>query len=215
MFANSNRSLIGRAYHRKKNREKAEVKNTEETIELIRTVIQKATENPNDKHHRSRPRTSHAKMAVKDEYNETIAEIHKRFRTVRKEYKSESSRASPSDTPASHERNYLLGSGIHPSNINHPLHNMLPVTTKLTTATATSTSTSATHRGSLQIPINTRSTLCFPAILNPDIRTNFLSVHEMDCQYGSVLFTPDRAYILKSNKMATSIEGTGTFINVQ
>ena len=87
------------------------------------------------------------------------------------------------------------------------------LTTRMTTNTATSSTSSATHVGTLQIKTNRNKILKLPAVANPDITQNLISVHDIARKYGASFFRPHTAEVVNTETIPSTVLATATTHN--
>ena len=104
-----------------------------------------------------------------------------------------------SDEDTCEGKQYALDSGAHPSHVSKPTPNMKPLRKIIRTNTATTITPPATHKGMIHIPTSTNRNIRIPAISNPAMRSNLLSVHDIPKQWGEVRFTPTQATVLDTS----------------
>ena len=88
---------------------------------------------------------------------------------------------------------FILDSGAHPTHLTRPTRHMRKTLHAAHTATATTTRSKCTHHGKTTIRTNKNIRLQVPAVANPAITTNLISVQDLARLNGNVLFTRNKA----------------------
>ena len=99
------------------------------------------------------------------------------------------------ELPQDDNSTYALDSGAHPSHVKHPSRTMRKLHIPIPTHTATNSKTNATHYGHVQIQTSNNATMTLPAVANPALKKNLLSVNDIARQWGQVTFYAKRAAI--------------------
>lgn len=95
---------------------------------------------------------------------------------------------------------YILDSAANPTQVIKHTKTMNKLTSPLLTLTSTSANHDATHSGTLQIQTDLGHKVSLPAIANPSLTHNLVSVHDTAKLFGQVIFTPRHAYIIKTSR---------------
>ena len=93
---------------------------------------------------------------------------------------------------------FILDSGAHPTHLTRPTKHMRKTRQAIHTSTATNTKSKCTHHGKTTIRTNKNIRLQVPAVANPAITTNLISVHDLARLHGNVLFTRKKAIVYKN-----------------
>ena len=145
----------------------------------------------------------------------------KRHNTALKAYRTESplhvfdsSGPSPmeSDNGMPSDEEHVLNSGAHRTHLRKPSPQMRELTQTLTTNTVTSSTSMLTHAGITQVITGKGITMRLPVVANPQLRSNLVSVQFIARQWGLVVFSSDKAYIINTKQPSVpTLVGTAYF----
>ena len=103
---------------------------------------------------------------------------------------------------------YILISGAHPSHLQHPTGQMTKTRTNLHTQTAINTLSTYAQNGQRTILTNRNGPLQIPALANPNIRSNLISMHDIVRLYGNIVFRATQRIIYCNQQGQNTILGT-------
>lgn len=94
----------------------------------------------------------------------------------------------------------ILDSACHPSNVPYSDSPLVPLSSPTTTLTANNSTCASTHKTTIKV----NEHLSIPALVTPALTRKLLSVHDVALKAGPVIFTHNRAYILRRNRIAAT-----------